>query len=182
MAYLSLFPIGSTMRANLFGYRDIGDPWLQRFREAPEATLLGAMPGLGAITGRFTVGGGIRIRSVDLYVASGHRQPGVVLVGDAFATSCPAAGTGCRKVFTDVERLCNVHVPRWLGTPGMEAEKIGAFYDDPVKAACDAHSALKAHALRAYSIRTELPWAVRRWAKFVGQWGRGALRNWGRTG
>ena len=61
------------------------------------------------------------------------RQAGVVLVGDAFATSCPAAGTGTGKVFTDVERLCNVHIPRWLATPGMGADKIAAFYDDPVK-------------------------------------------------
>jgi 2-polyprenyl-6-methoxyphenol hydroxylase-like FAD-dependent oxidoreductase len=170
MAYLSLFPIGSTMRANLFGYRDLHDPWLRRFREAPAATLRAAMPGLGALTGGFAVGDGIRVRPVDLYVVEGHRQAGVVLIGDAFATSCPAAGTGCRKVFTDVERLCNVHVPVWLGTPGMSAEKIGAFYDDPVKRACDAHSARKAHALRAFSTGTGLPWAARRWAKFVGQW------------
>ena len=47
----------------------------------------------------------------------GRREAGVVLVGDAFATSCPAAGTGTGKVFTDVERLCNVHIPRWLATP-----------------------------------------------------------------
>ena len=30
MAYLTLFPIGTTMRANLFVYRDMDDPWLRR--------------------------------------------------------------------------------------------------------------------------------------------------------
>jgi 2-polyprenyl-6-methoxyphenol hydroxylase-like FAD-dependent oxidoreductase len=42
-------------------------------------------------------------------------QPGLVLVGDAFSTSCRAAGTGCDKVFTDVERLCNVYIPDVAG-------------------------------------------------------------------
>ena len=37
MAYLTLFPIGSTMRANLMVYRDMTDPWLPAFRKAPEA-------------------------------------------------------------------------------------------------------------------------------------------------
>ena len=94
--------------------------------------------------GDFTVTGFVQIRPVDLYVTKGYRQDGVVLVGDAFSTSCPAAGTGARKVLVDVERLCNVHVPRWLATPGMGEAKISAFYDDPVKRACDALCETKA--------------------------------------
>ncbi len=34
MAYLTLFPIGSdAMRANLFVYRDMHDPWLRQLRD-----------------------------------------------------------------------------------------------------------------------------------------------------
>ena len=90
-----------------------------------------------------------------------------MLVGDAFATSCPAAGTGCNKVFTDVERLCNVHIPRWLASPGMGEEKIAAFYDDAVKVACDAASAAKAYYLRSLSTETGLAWQARRWGRFL---------------
>ena len=36
MAYITLFPIGATMRANLFAYRDLNDPWLKQFRDAPQ--------------------------------------------------------------------------------------------------------------------------------------------------
>ena len=115
--YLTLFPIGNTMRANLFVYRQLDDPWLQQIKRAPAATLNAAMPRLRRITGDFEVTGDIRIRPADLYVSSGHRQPGVVLVGDAFETTCPVTGTD--KVFTDVERLCNVHIPAWLATNGM---------------------------------------------------------------
>src|SRR3954466_16245590 len=82
MAYLSLFPIGGAMRANLMVYRDIGDPWFRQLRQAPEQALLALMPRLGRITGEFSVAGQIRTRPADLYVSSGHRQRGLVLVGD----------------------------------------------------------------------------------------------------
>jgi 2-polyprenyl-6-methoxyphenol hydroxylase-like FAD-dependent oxidoreductase len=176
-AYLTLFPIGSAMRANYFVYRDMRDPWLRTLREAPQDTMFANMRGLKKLTGNFEVTDDIKIRPVDLYVTKGHVQPGVVLVGDAFATSCPAAGTGTSKVFTDVERLCNAYIPRWLATDGMGEDKISAFYDDPVKRACDEFSADKAYYLRSLSIDEGLPWRARRWARFVGRLGIGTLRE-----
>jgi 2-polyprenyl-6-methoxyphenol hydroxylase-like FAD-dependent oxidoreductase len=151
IAYMAIFPIGTSMRVNFFVYRDMDDPWLLQLRRTPQSTLFTAMPGLRKLTG-------------DLYVTRGHRQPGIVLVGDAFATSCPAAGTGSNKVFTDVERLCNIYIPRWLATDGMGEEKISAFYDDPVKTACDAKSEAKAFYLRTFSINTGWTWRARRGA------------------
>jgi 2-polyprenyl-6-methoxyphenol hydroxylase-like FAD-dependent oxidoreductase len=176
-AYITLFPIGATMRANLCIYRDMDDPWLKAFRAAPRATLEALMPRLAQITGAFEIPGAVKIRPADLYVTTGVRQAGVVLVGDAFSTSCPAAGTGTSKVFTDVERLCNVHIPRWFATAGMDADKIAAFYDDPIKRACDAHSTAKAFDLRSLSVDPRLPWAARRWVRFFGRMGLGALRQ-----
>jgi 2-polyprenyl-6-methoxyphenol hydroxylase-like FAD-dependent oxidoreductase len=177
MAYITLFPIGSVMRANLFGYRDLHDPWLKQFRDAPRETLYAMWPGLRPLMGEFTVPEFVKIRPVDLYVTQGYRRPGVVLVGDAFGTSCPAAGTGARKVLVDVERLCNEHIPRWLETPGMGEEKIAAFYDDPVKRASDAYSTAKAYGLRSFSIDPSLQWSARRRSKFVLHWGQGTLRR-----
>lgn len=167
IAYLTLFPIGRAMRANLMVYRDADDPWLRAMRDQPGQTMHGSMPKLAAITGRMEVAGPVRIRPADLYVSRRHVQPGVVLVGDAFATSCPAAGTGTDKVYTDVERLCNVHVPQWMQTAGMDVDKMAAFYADPVKAACDAHSLRKAFRLRSDSIDEGLAWRARRWARWA---------------
>ena len=99
-----------------------------------------------------------------------------MLVGDAFSTSCPAAGTGARKVLVDVERLCNIHIPQWLAIPGMTAEKIARFYDDPIKQACDAFSLAKAFDLRSFSVDPSLRWAALRLVKLMLQWGRGTLR------
>ena len=101
-----------------------------------------------------------------------------MLVGDAFSTSCPAAGTGTGKVFTDVERLCNVYIPRWLATRGMGADKIAAFYDDPVKRAYDAHSADKAFHLRSLTIDPSLVWSVQRRLRYWARLWVGTLREW----
>jgi 2-polyprenyl-6-methoxyphenol hydroxylase-like FAD-dependent oxidoreductase len=175
--YLTLFPIGKTMRANLFAYRDMDDPWLRQMRQAPEQTLNASLPRLRRLIGDFKVAGEIKIRPADLYVSIGHRQPGVVLVGDAFATSCPVTGTGTDKVFTDVSQLCNVHIPNWLSTDGMGEDKISAFYDDAVKVECDAWSAAKAFSFRSVTLEDGLYWRAQRWARFMAGLGEGTLRR-----
>ena len=175
--YITLFPIGKTMRANLFTYRRADDPWLRQMRRAPVETLTTSLPGLRRITGDFEIAGDIKVRPADIYTSSGHRQPGVVLVGDAFEATCPVTGTGTDKVFTDVARLCSVHIPRWLATDGMDAGKIAAFYDDPVKKACDAWSAAKAHNFRSVTIGAGPYWYAQRWARFFAPLGEGVVRR-----
>jgi 2-polyprenyl-6-methoxyphenol hydroxylase-like FAD-dependent oxidoreductase len=177
VAYLSLFLIGSTMRANFFLYRDIHDQWLRQLREAPTETLSAALPRLRSLIGSVEVPGRVKIRPVDLYVTENYRQAGMVLVGDAFSTSCPAAGTGINKVFTDVERLCSVYIPRWLSTPGMGEHKTATFYEDPVKIACDGQSLAKAYFVRSLSIDPGLVWGTRRLSRYVAQRGMGLLRR-----
>jgi 2-polyprenyl-6-methoxyphenol hydroxylase-like FAD-dependent oxidoreductase len=181
MAYLSVFPIGTAMRANLMVYRDMTDPWLPAFRQVPEQAMLDMMPGLQDMMGEFRVKGQVKIRPADLCVSEGHLQPGIVLVGDAFSTSCPAAGTGTTKVFTDVERLCNVYIPQWLATDGMAAGKIAEFYSDPEKTACEARSRAKAYHLRSLSIDNGLSWRAQRWARFIVRLSQGLsrpIRQW----
>ena len=176
-ALITMFPIGAAMRANLFVYRDMEDPWLRAVRSETQEALFDLMPSLRNTVGPFTVEGRVQVRPVDLYVTDGHRQDGIVLIGDAFSTSCPAAGTGARKALNDVERLCNFHIPKWLATSNMDSDKIAAFYDDPVKRACDLFSIEKAFALKAVSIGTGLRWEIRRRGKFVAQYARGRLRS-----
>jgi 2-polyprenyl-6-methoxyphenol hydroxylase-like FAD-dependent oxidoreductase len=146
-------------------------------RRAPEEILNTSLPRLRRLTGNFKITGEIKIRPADLYVSSGYRQPGVVLVGDAFATSCPVTGTGTDKVFTDVAQLCNVHIPDWLSTDGMAVDKIAAFYDDPIKTECDAWSAAKAYSFRSVTIDNGLSWRAQRWARFIAGLSEGTLRR-----
>ena len=177
LAYVTLFPIGNRMRANLFVYRDLDDPWLRQMRKNPVETINAALPRLRRITGDYAVTGDVKIRPADVYVSTGYRQAGIVLLGDAFAVTCPVTGTGTDKVFTDVAQLCNVHIPAWLATEGMGAEKIASFYDDPVKQACDAWSMAKAFSFRKVTVETGLYWRTQRWARFLAWFGEGALRR-----
>jgi len=167
MAYLSLFPVGNAMRANLMVYREADDPWLQAFRQAPEQSMREIMPRLDRLLGEFRVVGPVKFRPVDLCVNDNYLQPGVVLAGDAFSTSCPAAGTGSTKVLNDIQLLCNVYIPQWLASEGMDADKIAAFYRDPEKIACEQDCLDKAHHLRALSIDDGLSWRLKRWARFA---------------
>jgi 2-polyprenyl-6-methoxyphenol hydroxylase-like FAD-dependent oxidoreductase len=177
IAYLTLFPVGTTMRANLFTYREMDDPWLRQMRRMPEATLNASLPRLRKLTGSFKIAGEIRIRPADLSVSTGYRQAGIVLVGDAFATSCPATGTGTDKVFTDVAQLCNVHIPDWLSSEGMGEDKIAAFYDDPVKTECDTWSSAKGYSFRSVTVDNGLFWQAQRWARFIAGLSEGTLRR-----
>ena len=176
-AYLTLFPIGSAMRANLFVYRQMDDPWLARMRQAPAAGLAELMPGLKDLTGGYDIVDDVKIRPVDLCTVAGYRQAGVVLVGDAFTTSCPAAGTGAGRALTDVELLANRHIPQWLANPGTGINKVAEFYDDREKIAYDKMCLDKAFGLRDLSTEPGPIWLARRLARFAAHRGLGKLRE-----
>jgi len=167
IAYISVFPVGDAMRANVFTYRRHDDAWSRALIRAPHEPLYAVLPGLRRFLGDFHVVDKVRMRPADLYVVDNHRRDGVVLVGDAFQTTCPAAGTGVDRVLTDVGQLCHVHVPRWFASPGMGANKIGQFYDDPVKQACDAQSTYDAEYCRSFSLETRLRWQAARWRAYL---------------
>jgi hypothetical protein len=99
------------------------------------------------------------------------------LVGDAFASPCPGSGTGTDKVFTDVAQLCSVHIPNWLATPGMSADKIAQYYADPLKLECDAWAKNKAFTLRDVTLENSLYWRAQRWKRFLGRFAEGLVRR-----
>ncbi|MCA6108671.1 FAD-dependent oxidoreductase [Bradyrhizobium cenepequi] len=165
--YLSLFPVRAGMRANLFMFRDPTDPIMRELRRETRSTLLRLMPGLQKYLGDFNVVGPVQNWVMDLSVAEGHLQPGVVLIGDAFQTNCPAAGTGVSRLLVDVERLCTEYVPRWLETGGMGKEKISQFYSDADKIAADQYSLRMARFRQALMSSGDIRWNVRRKAHFL---------------
>ncbi|TPI12769.1 FAD-dependent monooxygenase [Mesorhizobium sp. B4-1-3] len=162
IAFLTIFRIGERMRANMFVYRTVADPWVRAFRENPQKILLELMPEIAARCGNFAIASEVEVRQVSLTTTRGHRRDGVVFIGDAFATTCPAQGDGIHRVLTDIDCLASTHIPTWLETPGMAADKIDAFYDDPVKVAAD-EKALRA-SIYARRVTTEigLEWRLRR--------------------
>ena len=175
--YLSVFPIGGALRANLFTFHQLRDPWVRRLREDPKTALREALPHLGRFLGDFRVPNKVQSWVMDLSVADNHRRDGVAIIGDAFQTSCPAAGVGVSRLLTDVDRLCNVYIPQWLAAPGMGVDKIGQFYDDPIKRRTD----MRAERLNAYrrslSLDTSLIWKVHRSQVYLRRRALGWLRN-----
>lgn len=172
VAYLTLFPIAAHMRANLFVYRETSDPWFKQFRADPVPALFASLPRLQALTGDFAVSGAVKFRPVDLVATEPLDKPGLVLVGDAFSTACPVSGTGASKAMVDVERLCNVYVPRWLAGSRLDAATICEFYDDPVKRASDKHSRETSLFAKRLALEPGLAWNAYRWARYAGAKGR----------
>jgi 2-polyprenyl-6-methoxyphenol hydroxylase-like FAD-dependent oxidoreductase len=161
--YMSVFPVaGGATRANLFTFLDHRDPWVKALRTAATAALAAALPGLTRSVGALEVVSKVQNWIMDISVARNVRQPGIVLIGDAFQTSCPAAGTGVSRLLTDVIQLAHTHVPAWFATPGMSVRKIAQFYDDADKQAVDAHALGSADFRRSLTIDTTLAWRARR--------------------
>lgn len=165
--YITLFPMEGALRANIFTYHTLNDPWALRLRDAPRETLLASLPKLGDFLGNFEVIERPKFRAIDLRFAKDYQKPGVVLIGDAFQTSCPAAGTGLTRALTDVDRLCNVYIPRWFETAGMGAEKIAQFYGDPEKQENDERAYQLAQYHRALTVDTGVRWELRRRLVYV---------------
>lgn len=165
--YLSLFPVLAGMRANLFMFRDPADPVMRELRRETKSTLLRMMPGLQSFLGDFRVVDRVQSWVMDLSIVEGYLQPGVVLIGDAFQTNCPAAGTGVSRLLVDVERLCTQHVPRWLATPGMGIGKISQFYADHDKIAADQRSLRMARFREALTSGKDLRWNIQRRLHFL---------------
>jgi 2-polyprenyl-6-methoxyphenol hydroxylase-like FAD-dependent oxidoreductase len=167
MAYVSFFPINDAMRVNLFCYRGYDGEWAKAFKSAPREMLFAAMPGLRRFVGDFQAVGKVKMRVVDLYRVENVRRDGVVLIGDAFQTTCPAAGNGVTRVLTDVDRLCRIYVPRWFANAGMGAEKIAQFYGDAIKIDCDLKAAHMAEYCRHFTINDGPLWRARRWRAYL---------------
>lgn len=177
VAYLTLFPLPSGWRANLFVYRELNDPWLKRLRENPAATIAESLPPLSQLAGTLRIKGPLKIRPTDLSAAENVLQPGVALVGDAFSTACPVSGTGASKALLDVERLCNIHVPAWLASDGMGVEKIAQYYGDPEKRRSDTHSFRTSMFAKRAALGEGLLWTAFRWGYYAGSFGRHFLEH-----
>lgn len=161
MDYLTIFPIGDAMRANLFCYLDPNDPWIKLFKRDPKQALLGVMPSLGRTIGLFEVVGKVQVRPNSIHRAEVRQREGVVLIGDAYQSSCPAVGTGIGCILADAEAL-NRLVPSWLATPGMGVEKLAQFYQDPTKRRFDDQALRNTKFRRALCTGTSWRWKAYR--------------------
>lgn len=162
LSYLTLFPIGETMRGNLFTYRPITDEWVRSFRQNATLALRRALPHLEREIGPVSVAPNVVMRPIDVVATENYRRDGVVLLGDAFSVVCPITGMGMAKALNDADLLVERHLPAWLATPGMAAEKLESFYADPAKTALDGQAIADSLAGRRIVMGTTPYWQLRR--------------------
>ena len=167
VGYASLFRLSGqtgheTMRVNLFLYDDPKSERVRAFRLSPLAELFRVLPALRAKLMLAQVEGPVEMRVTDLYEVDAGHLDGVVLIGDARRTSCPASGTGISRILSDVRGL-NEAVPSWLAGDGMGHDKLAGFYADPALRIADVERHRRSLNGRALATRTEWPWRARRW-------------------
>jgi 2-polyprenyl-6-methoxyphenol hydroxylase-like FAD-dependent oxidoreductase len=173
--YAHLFPLGEKMRVNFFMFARPRDPRVAALRDAPLETLKTLLPGVAPWIEGCEMEGGVELGLVDLYLCDNVARSGVVLIGDSYRTSCPAVGSGLSCILVDVAQLAE-HAPRWLASPGMGAEKIAAFYADPVKAARDRATHADAFHRRRAVLESSLAHRLRLWAHYARRTLRDRLR------
>jgi 2-polyprenyl-6-methoxyphenol hydroxylase-like FAD-dependent oxidoreductase len=160
--YVTLFPIGRMMRANLFAFPETNDPWVREFINNPMEGLQKCFPELEEVIGNIKVISKVENAVIHLYRTEGEPPPGVALVGDACENVCPSTGMGLTKVFTDVDVLSSECVPSWFGTSGMGVEKVAGFFNHPRKSGVDSTALQNAFYRRQASIGRSLRWRIHR--------------------
>jgi 2-polyprenyl-6-methoxyphenol hydroxylase-like FAD-dependent oxidoreductase len=156
VGFLTLFPTPIGVRANLFTYHDPQSEWTREMRLNTVPALERTFSRLRELIGNYTVSGRVNASAVDLWTTDVTPQAGVVLIGDSFQSVDPVTGTGLSKVLTDVHLLGQM-APEWFRTPGMSAEKTGAYYDSAAKRSTDARSLQSA----LYSKRASIDQSLR---------------------
>jgi 2-polyprenyl-6-methoxyphenol hydroxylase-like FAD-dependent oxidoreductase len=169
IGYISIFPMPTETRVNLFSYRAISDPWTRRMAREPLAALAEVSPEAAQALDGLQVARRCEVRGIDLYITDGHKRPGVVLIGDSFHAPCPSTGTGMLRILNDIKILADGYLPLWLATPGMGADKIVQFYDDPAKLKLDARSLGGSLRGRDWATNRSLKWRLMRAARRLKQ-------------
>ena len=162
IAFLTLFWIGSIMRANLFACWSNSEERTRDFVKQPMAEMLRWLPELQNVSGPLEISGKMETGRVDLYQAEDMLRDGLVLIGDAYQSVCPVTGTGLSKVLTDVDVLVHDCLPKWLSSPGMGQHKIAGFYKNSRKQKVDRHSLAGAAYARSMATNESVAWQARR--------------------
>lgn len=166
VGFANLFPLAAPddgfIRVNLFLYDDRNAERVRRFRQQPVEELLKALPKLRRRLPPVTLSGQVEVRVSDLYDVTTPKLPGIVLIGDARRTSCPATGTGITRILNDVKDLSRTFAPQWLEMTRIEASATRLFYADEHRCALDADMHRRSLRGRDMALNTSLYWQMRR--------------------
>jgi len=167
VGYASFFSFGADVRMNLFLYDAPQSERVARFRSDPLGELVRALPSLTSKLEGARAIGTVQLRVTDLYAVEHPARDGLVLVGDARRTSCPASGTGVMRILHDAKLLTASHLPAWFTSDHIGADQIAAFYTEPSLIALDRTAHRRSLNGRAAATSRSVYWRLRRLAQTV---------------
>jgi 2-polyprenyl-6-methoxyphenol hydroxylase-like FAD-dependent oxidoreductase len=162
VGYASFFAVGAAVRMNLFLYDAPTSERVARFRRDPMGELVRTLPSLAETLEGARAIGPVQVRVTDLYTVEQPARDGVVLIGDARRTSCPASGTGVSRVLHDAKLLTATHLPAWFAADRFDAARIGAFYAEPELTALDRNAHQRSLNGRRAATSRSIYWRLRR--------------------
>lgn len=130
--YLTIFPIGDRIRANLFLQLGAKDPLVLAFKVDPMGCMFEWMPRLRELIGVPRVASKVQVVPTVFSRVKDPALPGVILAGEELQSVSPTTGMGLSKVLTDVRTLAEL-VPGWLASGPIDAGLTRRFYRDPRK-------------------------------------------------
>ena len=161
--YLSLFPIGEVMRANLFTFRDHRDPWVRDLRQRAGRHIDRDHARSATISRRFRGcrqsseldDGSLRSRKLSARRCRAHRR----CVPDLVPGCWNGRHSAADRCASAVQRACSAMV---CERRHRSSRKIAQFYADPVKQRADGRSLRLAHYRRSLTIDDSLRWKAHR--------------------
>ena len=145
LQYVTFFPIGDSMRVNVFTCWPPSSAEARAFRSDPIGALRQYFPVLDDAVGPMALTSTPQLVTTEYYRQNVDHLASTVLVGDEFQSVSPATGMGISKCVTDAEVLVGL-LPHLAEDPAARLD-LAAFYNDPRKQAVDD----EAHASWAWS-------------------------------
>jgi hypothetical protein len=122
---------------------------LRTFRTTPQAAVSAALPHLRVWLAGCSMHGAAQMRVCDLYDVARPSRSGVVLIGEARRSDCPA--TGDMRLLDDLSALQGL-TPLWL-EHGADLHRLDAFYADETRRRQEAAAHKRAMRLRRAALR-----------------------------
>ena len=138
--YITIFPIGSRMRVNLFTQLDRKDPLALALLKNTLDTVNTCFPDLVNQIGDYKITSNVQVMPTEYYRLKNHIRPGFIIIGDEYQSVNPATGTGLSKVLTDVKLLSAHYIPAWFAAEDMGKKNMMAYYKDKGKISIDSNS------------------------------------------
>lgn len=139
LQYVTFFPMGGRIRANLFTCWDPSGDEARMLRADPIGGLDRYFPHLTKHVGRIALAGKLQVATTYYYRQPHQHLQSTVMIGDEYQSVSPATGMGISKCTTDTRLLVDL-LPK-LKQPGARIDLAG-FYGHPDKIAVDEDARL----------------------------------------